>query len=90
MKYLYIYLILINAAGLLCMHADKRKAQKRQWRIPERVLFSLAFLGGSLGIFWGMRLFRHKTKHPTFSFGVPILLCVHVIMLILLLILFGI
>lgn len=82
MKYLALYLLIINAVGFLIMHADKQKARKNLWRIPEATLFAIALIGGSLGCFMGMRLFRHKTKHLTFSLGLPLLLAVHVILLI--------
>ena len=74
-----IYLFLINALGLILMLADKRKAQKNRWRIPEKTLLSVALLGGSIGTIAGMRLFRHKTKHPTFSIGLPVILAVQII-----------
>ncbi len=84
MKYLYLYLILINAAGLLSMLVDKQKARKGAWRIPERTLMTIAALGGSLGSFLGMQLFRHKTKHPKFYIGIPVLLAVQVWLLVVL------
>lgn len=74
MEILVPYLFLINAAGFLLMLIDKRKAQKNLWRIPERTLLLAAFLGGSLGVLLGMRLCRHKTRKPAFSFGVPCIL----------------
>jgi len=74
MQYLQYYLILINAAALILMRLDKLKAKKRQWRIPEAVLLGSALLGGSLGGTLGMLLFRHKTRHPLFSIGLPVLL----------------
>lgn len=83
-----IYLLIINALGFFLMLADKHKAQKNLWRIPERVLMGTAILGGSLGVFLGMRLFRHKTLHPKFSVGVPILLAVHALLFIPLVIIF--
>ncbi|MBE6555144.1 MAG: DUF1294 domain-containing protein [Ruminococcaceae bacterium] len=43
--------------------ADKSKAKRGAWRIPERVLLSLSFFGGALGGIAAMQLFRHKTKH---------------------------
>ena len=82
MKYLCLYLLIINALGFLLMHADKQKARKSAWRIPEATLFATALLGGSLGCFMGMRLFHHKTKHLKFSLGLPLLLAVHVVLLI--------
>ena len=53
------------------MGIDKRKAIKHQYRIPEKTLFLVAILGGSLGGFLGMELFRHKTKHMKFVIGFP-------------------
>lgn len=79
MKPLLVYLLLVNAAGCCFMLADKIKAKKNQWRIPEATLLWIAVLGGSLGIMCGMRLFRHKTLHPKFSFGVPLILAAQVI-----------
>jgi uncharacterized membrane protein YsdA (DUF1294 family) len=84
MQFLIAYLILVNAAGFLLMLADKRKAQKNQWRIPETTLLLTALLGGSLGTVMGMRLFRHKTRHLHFSLGLPVLLALHIIGLVLL------
>lgn len=47
-----------------CFYAvDKKKAKKGAWRIPEKVLLGLGFLGGSIGALLGMKLLRHKTKH---------------------------
>ena len=59
------------------MLADKRKAQKKLWRIPESTLLTLAILGGSPGVLLGMRLFRHKTRKPLFTVTVPLLLLAH-------------
>lgn len=74
MKLLYAYLILINAAGYFLMLADKQKAIKKQWRIPEATLMTVAALGGSLGSLTGMYTFHHKTRHLKFTLGIPALL----------------
>lgn len=74
MKYLLIYLLIINALGFLLMRADKARAKKNRWRIPERTLMTVAALGGSLGSLMGMYLFRHKTRHRKFVWGIPLLL----------------
>ena len=76
MEFLYLYLLLINAVGLGLMLIDKGRAVKNLWRIPEKTLLSLALLGGSLGVLLGMRLFRHKTKKPLFSIGVPVIFAI--------------
>lgn len=74
MKYLIGYLVIINAAAFLLMRADKEKARRGDWRIPERTLLGCAVLGGSLGAIAGMRLFRHKTRHAKFYLGLPLIL----------------
>ncbi len=68
-----IYLIVINAAGLASMGIDKLLAIRHAWRIPEKVLFAISLLGGSLGTWIGMYLFRHKTKHWYFTTGIPLI-----------------
>ena len=84
MKFLYIYLILINAAGFLLMCLDKHYAKNNMWRIPERTLMLVAAVGGSLGSLFGMYLVRHKTRHPKFTIGIPAFLAVHILLLVLL------
>lgn len=68
------YLILINALSFLLMLADKQKAKRGAWRIPEATLMGIAAIGGSIGAIAGMYLFRHKTKHPKFFIGLPLIL----------------
>ena len=80
-----IYLTIINALAFVLMLADKYKAVKKRWRIPEAVLMGVAFLGGSLGAILGMYLVRHKTRHPLFAAGLPLLLMAQVLIVIFLL-----
>jgi len=75
-----VYLILINAAGLIFMYADKQFAKKRSRRLSERFLLLTALLGGSVGVFLGMGIFRHKTKHVLFTLGVPLIIAAQVIL----------
>ena len=77
MIFVYAYLIIINAVGLVLMLVDKIKAIDHRWRIPERTLLGVALIGGSLGVAVGMFLFRHKTLHIKFALGVPCMLLVH-------------
>ena len=79
MKPVLIYLLIINAAGFLLMRIDKGKARKNRWRIPEATLMTVAALGGSIGSLLGMQLFRHKTKHPKFILGIPLILAIHLV-----------
>lgn len=84
MKYVLLYLFLVNAAGLLFMLADKHRARKKQWRIPEATLMGIAAMGGSIGALLGMYAFRHKTRHPKFFIGIPVLLVMQLCLAILL------
>ena len=83
MKPLLVYLFIINAVGFAVMLADKYKAKKNLWRIPEATLLGIVIVGGSIGVYAGMRLFRHKTLHPKFSIGVPVILAIQIILCIL-------
>ena len=74
MQILFIYLAIINAIAFLLMLVDKYKAKKNLWRIPEKTLMTVAIIGGSIGAYAGMRLFRHKTQHPKFYIGIPVIL----------------
>lgn len=76
------YLISINALAFLLMLADKRKAQKNRWRIPEFILMLMAALGGSAGILLGMNLIRHKTRHRKFTVGVPAILVLQIVLVL--------
>ncbi len=79
MKLVYIiiiYLILINITGFAVMGIDKWKARKQAWRIPEKTLFLISILGGSIGSIAGMYTFHHKTKHWYFVIGMPLILIV--------------
>lgn len=80
---LLVYLFIVNAAGFLLMLVDKIKAKKNAWRIPEATLFLVATLGGSLGSLLGMYTFRHKTKHISFTFGIPLILAAQIVIVIL-------
>ena len=81
MDAIHAYLLLINALAFLLMLADKHKARKKAWRIPEATLLTVAALGGSLGATIGMHLFRHKTRKLKFSLGLPLLLIAHILLL---------
>lgn len=67
-----IYLGAINLIAFAAYGIDKRKAAHDKWRTPERKLIMLAVLGGGVGAWAGMSLFRHKTKHTKFRVLVPL------------------
>ena len=78
LKYILLYLLLINAVGFLLMLIDKFKAKKNLWRIPEATLMTVAALGGSIGSLLGMYTVRHKTKHVKFTVGIPAILILQI------------
>ena len=78
---LSIYLSLINALAFLLMLADKQRAKKHRWRIPEAVLLGAAALGGSVGALFGMWLFHHKTRKAKFFITIPLLLAAQCVLL---------
>ena len=76
--WLVCYLIIANLAGFAMMGIDEYKAKHERWRIRERTLMLTAALGGSVGVFCGMRVFHHKTLHKLFRWGVPAIMAVQV------------
>lgn len=82
---LLLYLLLINALGFALMLADKWKARKNLWRIPEATLMTVAALGGSVGSLLGMYTVRHKTKHRKFTVGIPLILGLQLLLAVFLL-----
>jgi uncharacterized membrane protein YsdA (DUF1294 family) len=69
----------MNIIGLAVMGIDKSKAKRHVWRIPEKVLFLVSLLGGSIGTWAGMYIFRHKTKHWYFVVGMPLILALQTV-----------
>ena len=79
---LFGYLAAINVLGFSLMGIDKWKARRQYWRVPEKTLFLIALLGGSIGSLIGMYLFRHKTRKFRFSIGLPVILVLQILMVI--------
>lgn len=75
----FCYLVIINMIAFGMMAADKHRARKHLWRIPERALFAAALFGGSVGAWVGMYLFHHKTKHWYFVVGIPLILALQIV-----------
>lgn len=70
------YLVVINIVTFIVFGLDKAKAKNHSWRVPERTLFILAIIGGSIGAIIGMHTFRHKTRKWYFAIGMPVILIV--------------
>ena len=69
----FVWLAAINLYGFIICGIDKLKAKHNMYRISEKHLFIICFIGGAFGILLGMNTFRHKTKHLKFTIGVPVL-----------------
>lgn len=78
--WLLYYLIAISLMGFVLMGFDKWKSKAGLWRISERTLLFVALAGGSAGIYLGLKIFHHKTKHFKFKVIVPILLLLQIIL----------
>lgn len=74
-----VYLVLINVVTFITFGVDKSRARKHAWRIPEKTLFFLAIIGGSVGAIAGMYFFRHKTRHWYFVIGMPLILILQIV-----------
>lgn len=74
-------LMVINITSFIVVGVDKHKARRRQWRIAERTFFWLAVFGGCPGIYIGMLVFRHKTRHWYFMYGIPTVFLLQILIL---------
>ncbi|EFM12488.1 protein of unknown function DUF1294 [Paenibacillus curdlanolyticus YK9] len=76
-----IYYIVVNIVLWGMMGYDKKQARHRGRRIPERRLLTYGLIGGAFGGVAAMRAYRHKTKHPAFSVGLPAMAILHIAIL---------
>nr|WP_294678458.1 DUF1294 domain-containing protein [uncultured Blautia sp.] len=74
------YLAAVNLITFTAFGIDKWKAVHKQWRIPEKTLLGLSFIGGAAGGLVAMHLFHHKTRKRKFAVGVPLMLVLHLAM----------
>ncbi len=81
---LLTFLGMMNLIAFSLCGIDKWKAQHGLWRVPERILFGVAFLGGGVGFWIGMKLFRHKTRHLSFRILIPLAIVLWIILLVVL------
>ena len=81
---LAIWLVLINLVTFFVFGLDKLKAKRKVnkesvRRVPEKTLFLLAAVGGSIGALLGMKAWHHKTLHKSFRFGIPAILALQIL-----------
>ena len=74
MRFVWIYLAVVNVVTFFLFGIDKRKAKRSKWRIEEATLLWWAVAGGSVGALLGMKAWHHKTMHKKFKYGVPAIL----------------
>lgn len=77
-----VYVLIMNLVGVAIMGSDKKKAIRHQYRVPEKRLFLISLLGGSIGTWAGMYIFRHKTRHWYFVVFMPLILAVQIVLII--------
>ena len=78
------WLIAVSLMAVAVTVWDKRRARKQAWRVPERTLWLVSVLGGSVATYLTMRVIRHKTLHRRFMWGLPLLMAVQAALLFLL------
>ncbi len=78
MEALFVYMAVINLMTFIMMGIDKTRAKSNKSRVAEKKLFILAALGGAMGGWIGMRIWRHKTQHPSFVIGFLLLFLLNV------------
>nr|MBC9199425.1 DUF1294 domain-containing protein [Paenibacillus sp. PL91] len=82
MYILIVYLLLINCYSFALMGVDKKSAKKQRRRVPEKRLFLLSAIGGAGGTWLAMKAWRHKTKHRSFTVGIPFLFGLNLLLII--------
>ena len=83
MRIAIVWLVAINAVSFVVYGLDKQRAKRSRWRISESALLALALAGGSIGAWMGMLVWRHKTKHKKFRYGIPLIIIVQCIAVLL-------
>ncbi|ARD47164.1 DUF1294 domain-containing protein [Sporosarcina sp. P33] len=79
---LLIYMAVLSVWAFVAMGYDKRQAQKKNQRIPERNLWLLALLGGGVGAYFGMQVFHHKTRKTHFRIGFLLLAMMDIVIVL--------
>ena len=81
MELLLYYFVCVNVLTFFVYGIDKWQARQGKWRISEATLLLFAVIGGSIGAWMGMRVWRHKTMHKKFKYGIPAILMIHIIII---------
>lgn len=76
------YILIISVISVVMIIRDKSCAKKGKWRVPEKTLFILSALGGSVAMYITMKAIRHKTQHKRFMIGIPVIMIVQALMIL--------
>jgi Predicted membrane protein len=68
-----VWLLIVNILIFILMLVDKNSADQKMWRIPEKALWVLSLLGGSVGFLVAMVVSHHKILKPEFKYGVSLI-----------------
>ncbi len=82
MKYLLLYLLIVNLFSAILTVVDKKRAEKNKWRISENALIFTAVLGGAVAEYISMKVIHHKTLHKKFMTGLPVIIVFQLILII--------
>lgn len=82
MKYLLLYLLIVNLFSVILTVVDKKRAEKNKWRISENSLMFSAVLGGAVAEYITMKVIHHKTLHKKFMTGLPVIIVFQFILII--------
>ena len=80
------YLLVINLIAFVLYGIDKKRAIRNEYRIRESALLWIARLGGGIGSWLGIKLFRHKTRHTKFRIVVPLWMIIWIVVIVLVII----
>ncbi len=83
MKFFILYLAAVSILSCIVTVHDKISAKKGKRRVPEKILFLLAAVGGSATMYITMLIIRHKTRHKRFMIGLPAIFILQCFLLIL-------
>ncbi len=68
-----VWLLIVNILIFILMLVDKNSAEQKMWRIPEKALWVLSLLGGSVGFLVAMVVSHHKILKLEFKYGVSLI-----------------
>ncbi len=74
------WLIAINLVTAFYYTLDKLRAIKQGYRVPEKMLLSLGFLGGTPAAFLSMLLLRHKTRKTSYQWQFAVVTVIQLIL----------